>query len=88
MALERQWSGEDKQKTRKAGSGLCRKALWQWTFTRLDVVRNRPKTEVGTRLGERVDKYKLSGMPAQKRRSKVSAKAVEMLFAELLKRVR
>jgi transposase len=83
VAPTREWSGQDNRTMQKAGSGLCRTALWQWTFTRIEVARCRPKNEIGIELGRIMDGYKAAKMPARKLRMKVAAKAVEMLFAEL-----
>ncbi len=41
-------SGDKKGKQIIGGSDLCRIALWQWIFTRLEIQRNRPKTAKGS----------------------------------------
>ena len=41
MGVVREDSGQ-KKKGKQSGSALCRKALWQWCFTRLEVSRNNP----------------------------------------------
>lgn len=84
VAPSREWSGQDSHTMNKAGSGLCRTALWQWVFTRIEVARNRPKNEIGIELGRIMDGYKIAKMPAKKLRMKVAAKCAEMLFAELV----
>jgi hypothetical protein len=67
------------------GSDLCRKALWQWVFTRLEVKRCRMNNDIGDRLGEIMDAEKASGRPVRLVRSRVAAKAVKMLFKELVR---
>lgn len=80
-----QESSGDLQKSRVVGgSDLCRKALWQWVFTRLEVKRCRMANDIGDRLGEIMDKEKASGRPVRLARSRVAAKAVKMLFRELV----
>lgn len=82
VAPVRKWSGRQVSTTHKSGSALCRKALWRWVFCRIEVARARPENEIGSELGRRRDEYKVAKMPSQKLRSKISAKAVEMLFYE------
>jgi hypothetical protein len=66
------------------GSDLCRKALWQWIFTRIEPQRCRLANDIGDRLGEIMDAEKLSGRPVRLIRSRVAAKAVKLLFKELV----
>jgi len=84
VAPEREWSGDEKRKSRKAGSSLCRTALWQWCFTRIEVWRSRPKNAIGDELGALMDNLKAGKMPVKKVRSTVCAKAVRLLFRELV----
>lgn len=74
----------DKKSTRRAGSSLCRTALWQWLFTRIEPKRNRLKTPTGVLLGELLDLEK-QHCPAKLARSRVCSKATEMLFKDLVK---
>ena len=67
------------------GSDLCRKALWQWIFTRIEPLRSRLKNDIGDRLGEIMDAEKVSGRPVRLIRSRVAAKAVKLLFKELVR---
>lgn len=69
------------------GSALCRKALWQWEFTKIDVARNRPDNHIGRELGEYRDQLKDNGIPIQLVRSRVCARAVKRLFYELVKQL-
>jgi hypothetical protein len=58
--------------------------LWLWIFTRIEPQRVRLNNEIGDRLGEIMDAEKLSGRPVQLVRSRVAAKAVKLLFKELV----
>jgi transposase len=79
-----QESSGDAQKSKiVGGSDLCRKALWQWVFTRIEPKRNRLANEIGRQLGEIIDAEKASGRPVKLVRSRVAAKAVKLLFKEL-----
>jgi len=64
---------------------LCRKALWQWIFTRIEPQRTRLNNDIGDRLGELMDLEKASGRPVRLVRSRVAAKAVKILFKELVR---
>ncbi len=79
VAPVREWSGDEKRKSRKAGS-----ALWEWCFTRIEVWRSRPKNAIGDELGALMDNLKAGKMPVKKARSTVCAKAVRLLFRELV----
>ena len=78
-------SGDKQSKQIVGGSDLCRIALWQWVFTSLEVKRNRPKTTIGYQLGNYLDAEKATGKPIRLIRMRVAAKAVRMLFKELVK---
>jgi hypothetical protein len=81
-----QESSGDLQKSKVVGgSDLCRKALWQWIFTRIEPQRCRLANDIGDRLGEIMDAEKLSGRPVRLVRSRVAAKAVKLLFKELVR---
>lgn len=81
-----QESSGDSQKIRVVGgSDLCRKALWQWVFTRIEPKRCRLANEIGCQLGEIIDFDKSSGRPVRLVRSRVAAKAVKLLFKEFCK---
>lgn len=83
VAPTREDSG-DKKATKKAGSSLCRIALWQWLFTRIEPSRSRLKTPMGKILGTLIDEEK-SHRPVKLARSRVCSKAVDLLFRELVK---
>ncbi|MEG4323666.1 MULTISPECIES: transposase [unclassified Microcoleus] len=81
-----QESSGDLHKSRVVGgSDLCRRAFWQWVFTRIEVQRCRLKNDIGDRLGEFMDVEKLSGRSVRLVRSRVAAKAVKLLFKELVR---
>lgn len=83
-----QESSGDLQKSKvSGGSDLCRKALWQWIFTRIEPQRSRLTNDIGDRLGEIIDTEKLSGRPVRLVRSRIAAKAVKLLFKELVREI-
>jgi len=77
-------SGDINRSRVSSGSDLCRKALWQWIFTRIEPSRARLNNDIGDRLGEIMDAEKASGRPVRLVRSRVAAKAVKLLFKELV----
>lgn len=83
VAPTREDSG-DKHSSKKAGSSLCRMALWQWLFTRIEPKRNRVKSQLGQQLGELLDAEKKT-RPVKLARSRVCSKAAALLFRELVK---
>lgn len=78
-------SGDKKGKSIIGGSDLCRIALWQWLFTRIEVKHNRPKNEIGIKLGQYCDREKATGKPIRLVRMRLAAKSARLLFAELVK---
>ena len=78
-------SGDINRSRVSGSSDLCRKALWQWIFTRIEPQRGRLNNDIGSRLGEIMDAEKLSGRPVRLVRSRVAAKAVKLLFKELVR---
>ncbi|MEG4198599.1 IS110 family transposase [Microcoleus sp. Pol12A5] len=81
-----QESSGDLQKSKvSGGSDLCRRALWQWIFTRIEPARTRLANDIGDQLGAIMDEEKLSGRPVRLVRSRVAAKAVKLLFKELVR---
>jgi len=78
-------SGDINRSRVSGGSDLCRKALWQWIFTRIEPQRCRLANDIGDRLGQIMDEEKLSGRPVKLVRSRVAAKAVKMLFREFVR---
>ncbi len=84
MAPSQVSSGDLKKSKVVGGSDLCRKALWQWVFTRIEPGRSRLKNEIGVALGQQLDSEKASGRPVRLVRSRIAVKAVKLLFKELV----
>lgn len=74
----------DKELDRVGGSDLCRIALWQWVFTRIEPKRSRLPNEIGKQLGEMMDTEKSSGRPIKLVRTRVAARAAKLLFKRLV----
>lgn len=85
VAPTREDSG-DKRSTKKAGSSLCRMALWQWLFTRIEPKKSRVKNGLGEQLGSLLYTEKKT-RPVKLARSRVCSKAAAMLFRELVKEI-
>jgi hypothetical protein len=85
MAPSLEASGDMKKSKVIGGSDLCRKALWQWVFTRIEPKRCRLANHIGRQLGELLDSEKAVGRPVKLVRMKVAARAVRLLFRELVK---
>ncbi len=75
----------DKKKSKKAGSSLIRRALWQWVFTRIEPKRNRVKNSIVKALSEIFDREKEQSRPIQLIRSRIASRATDWLFAQLVK---
>jgi hypothetical protein len=69
------------------GSNLCRTALWQWEYTKIEPVKNRPQNDIGKSLGDYRDKLKANGIPIKLVRSRVIVRAIEKLFDLLVKEI-
>jgi hypothetical protein len=91
MGVIRDDSGQ-KKKGKQSGSALCRKALWQWCFTRLEVSRNNPPLKFIYGQGadaeqispaENLKRRKKGGTPIKLARQRVIARCVRELFKEL-----
>lgn len=78
-------SGDSKKIKISGGSDICRQALWQWVFTRIEPKHSRLKNEIGQLLGEELEAEKASGKPVKLVRSRICAKAARLLFKELVK---
>lgn len=87
VAPSEESSGDKSRKKIVGGSDLCRRALWQWVFTRLEPKHSRLKNEIGQALGEFLDTEKSAGRPVKLVRMRVAAKAVKLLFKELVKEI-
>lgn len=91
MGVVREDSGQ-KKKGKQSGSALCRKALWQWCFTRLEVSRNNPLLQFTYGQGkdaeemspaENLRRRKKGGTPVKLARQRVIARCIRELFKEL-----
>lgn len=87
LAPTQESSGDSSKTKIVGGSDLCRKAFWQWVFTRIEPKRTRLKNEIGEKLGEFLDAEKVAGKPIRLVRSRVSARAAKLLFKELVKAI-
>jgi transposase len=83
LAPVREQSGSSLNKTKKAGSGLCRVAFWLWCFGRIERKKSRLKGALGDRL---VIKYieLLGTNPTKLARSKFHAYVARKIFYELV----
>ncbi len=77
-------SGDIKRQKVSGGSSLCRKQLWLWLFTSVEI-KSRRTTPILRTLGEQVDTEKAAGKPIQLVRSRACAKAAKLLFRELVR---
>ena len=91
MGVVREDSGQ-KKKGKQSGSALCRKALWQWCFTRLEVSPNNPPLKFVYGQGndteqmspaENLKRRKKGGTPVKLARQRVIARCIRELFKEL-----
>ena len=87
MAPTEESSGKKKKKKVVGGSDLCKKAFWQWVFSRIEPKKSRLDNEIGKLLGEYLDAEKSSGRPVQLARSRTAVRACKLLFAELVKAI-
>ncbi len=84
VAPVRQWSGDEKRKTSQSGSDVCRKALWQWIFTRIEPQKNRPNNPAIDKLINYFVEAKNQKQPIKLVRSRLAAKAARALWRELV----
>jgi len=84
VAPVRQWSGDERKKTSQSGSDVCRKALWQWIFTRIEPQRNRPPNATVDKLVAYFVEAKSQKQPIRLVRSRLAAKAARALWRELV----
>lgn len=83
-APTRAWSGDEKKKSYQSGSDICRVALWQWIFTRIEVTQCRLNNAIGEKLATYYDECKNQKQPIKLVRSRLATKAVRMLWRELV----
>jgi hypothetical protein len=85
VAPTRQWSGDEKKKCSQTGSDVCRKALWQWIFTRLEPQKDRPLNNLTVdKLISYFVEAKNQKQPIRLVRSRLAAKAARALWRELV----
>jgi transposase len=84
VAPVRQWSGDEGKKASQSGSDVCRKALWQWIFTRIEPQRNRPLNTTVDKLVAYFVEAKSQKQPIRLVRSRLAAKAARALWRELV----
>jgi hypothetical protein len=77
-------SGDKKSASIVGGSDLCRRAIWLWSFTRIEVRKNRVQNDIGETLGNKLDEMKQAGRSIKLARMHIVCKAVKMLFYELV----
>ena len=78
------WEGSKKRKKIVGGSDVCRVALWQWLFTKIEVKGNRPINDAGKAVSKIVDDMKDAGRPIRLIRMTAIAKATKLLFKDLV----
>jgi transposase len=84
VAPVRQWSGDERKKSSQTGSDVCRKALWQWIFTRIEPQKNRPNNSSTANLIAYFVEAKNQKQPIRLVRSRLAAKAARALWRELV----
>ncbi len=77
-------SGDMKGKRITGGSDLCRKAIWQWIFCQIELKKNYPSTAPQMILKSFIEAEKSTKMPIKLIRSRIAARAVRLLFKELV----
>ncbi|MFN5726992.1 MAG: IS110 family transposase, partial [Pseudanabaena sp.] len=77
-------SGDRESKKIVGGSDVCRVALWQWLFTKIEVKSKRPNNDIGKTMGKIVDDMKDAGRPVRLIRMTAIAKATKLLFKDLV----
>lgn len=87
VAPTRAWSGDEQKKSYQSGSDICRVALWQWIFTRIEPTQTRLHSPIGEKLSAYYVECKNQKQPIRLVRSRLAAKAVRMLWCELVKEI-
>jgi hypothetical protein len=86
VAPTREQSGKSATATSKSGSELCRTAMWQWIFTRIEVGRTRVSNGTGDRIYAIFLDYK-THKPIKLARSKTIGKVIKMMFYDLVSEI-
>lgn len=84
MAPTKEKSGDKSRVKVVGGSDICRKALWQWCFVRLEPRQRKHRSEICQKLSEELQAKK-AFKPVKLARSHICAKAAKLLFRELVK---
>lgn len=84
VAPTRQWSGDEQKKAYQSGSDICRVALWQWIFTRIEPQRARLQNPTVDKLSAYFLEAKNQKQPIRLVRSRLAAKTVRALWRELV----
>jgi transposase len=84
VAPVRQWSGDEQKKAYQSGSDICRTALWQWIFTRIEPQRTRLDNPTVAKLVGYFLEAKNQKQPIRLIRSRLAAKTVRALWRELV----
>ncbi len=77
-------SGDKKGVKINDGSRLCRKAMWQWVFYCLEPKHVKVKNPIVKALRELLYAEKANGKPIRLVRSRITVKAVKLLFVKLV----
>ena len=83
IAPTREQSGKSATTTNKSGSELCRTAMWQWIFTRMETTKSRLKNQTGDDIYKMFLDYK-THKPIKLARAKTIGKVVRMMFYDLV----
>ena len=65
-------SGDMKNRSIIGGSDICRKALWQWIYTKIDPAKNRLKNDIADYLEPSLDYLKSTKTPIRLARMNVA----------------
>jgi transposase len=85
VAPSQEQSGDSKKQRVTGGSSMCRRALWLWLFTSVEVKKRRKNIPFIEAIAKQLDEEKASGKPIQLVRSRACAKAGKLLFKELVR---
>jgi transposase len=86
IAPTREQSGKSATATNKSGSELCRTALWQWLFTRMEAGKSRLNNETGVLIYGIFLEYK-THKPIKLARAKTIGKVIKMVFYDLVNEI-
>ena len=87
VAPQERSSGDRKSRRVSGGSFLCRRALWRYVYTKIEVRKNRPSEGICFELGEFLDRKKSQGISSKKIKSIISSKIVKIIYSRLVKEI-